>query len=429
MTSTTRTQRRYDHRLREMVCNSKNIDAAVGVGVPRSTARGWLAPMAAPVVTLPAANHDNIHLQQQVLVLRRRLDRLVSLLRLITLLLKVANFSLARVRLPEGTAKTRLLRAIDRSRSHFTLRAVLRMMGLSHTRYHAWSNETPCSLADHASCPRSSPQQLTLDEVNAIRDMVTSDEYRHVPTGTLARLAQRIGKVFASANTWRRLVRLHRWRRPRQRVYPAKPKIGIRASCANEIWHIDTTLIRLLDGSRVYLRAVIDNFSRRILTWNVSATFDPESSAKLLLDAVRNMNAPGVPTLMTDGGGENFNPAVDELERSGLLKRVLAQTDIQFSNSMIESWWRVLKHQWLYLNTLDTLATVQKLVAFYVEQHNKHLPHAAFHGQTPDEMYFGTGADIPKQLAAAKVAARQARLAANRAVRCQSCSEPVAISN
>ncbi|QDU30652.1 hypothetical protein ETAA8_57990 [Anatilimnocola aggregata] len=190
MTSTTRTQRRYDHRLREMVCNSKNIDAAVRRGVPRSTARGWLAPTTTlPVVTLPAANHDNIHLQQQVLALRRRLDRLVSLLRLITLLLKVAGFSLANVRLPDGTATTRLLRAIDRSRSHFTLRAVLRMVGLSHTRYHAWSNETRCSLADQASCPRSSPQRLTRDEVNAIREMVTSDEYRHVPTGTLARLS------------------------------------------------------------------------------------------------------------------------------------------------------------------------------------------------------------------------------------------------
>ena len=134
-------------------------------------------------------------------------------------------------------------------------------------------------------------------------------------------------------------------------------------------------------------------------------------------------------TLMADGGGENFNPAVEELERSGLLKRVLAQTDVPFSNSLIEFWWRVLKHQWLYLNTLDTLATVQKLVAFYVEQHNTHLPHAAFRGQTPDEMYFGTGSEVPKQLAAAKVAARQARLTMNRTVRCQSCNEPVAISN
>ena len=174
---------------------------------------------------------------------------------------------------------------------------------------------------------------------------------------------------------------------------------------------------------------MIDNFSRRILAWNVLGTFDAEFTAKLLLDAVRNMNSSGVPTLMTDGGGENFNPAVDELERSGLLKRVLAQTDIQFSNSLIESWWRVLKHQWLYLNTIDTLATVHKLVAFYVEQHNKHLPHAAFHGQTRAEMYFGTGSEVPKQLEAAKGAARQVRLTVNRAVRCQSCSEPVAISS
>jgi len=307
------------------------------------------------------------------------------------------------------------------------LRVVLRIVGLSHTRFHAWSLEPPCVLADRPSCPRSSPQQLTLDEINVIRDMVTSDEYRHVPTGILARLAWRLGKVFAAPTTWRRLVRFHRWRRPRQRIHPAKPKVGIRASRVNEIWHIDTTLIRLLDGSRIYLQAVIDNFSRRILAWRVSAAFAPELTAALL-NAAAALKPSGVPTVMTDGGVENFNSAVDVLAGSGLLKRVLAQTEIQFSNSMIESWWRVLKHQWLYLNTLDTLATVQKLVAFYVDQHNTHLPHAAFHGQTPDEMYFGTGGDVPKQLAAAKVAAQQARLTANRAVRCQSCSELVPLS-
>ena len=68
-----------------------------------------------------------------------------------------------------------------------------------------------------------------------------------------------------------------------------------------------------------------------------------------------------------------------------MLKRLLARTDITFSNSLIESWWRVLKHQWLYLNTLDTIATLKKLVTFYVEQHNTHLPHSVFRGQTPDE--------------------------------------------
>lgn len=63
---------------------------------------------------------------------------------------------------------------------------------------------------------------------------------------------------------------------------------------------------------------------------------------------------------------ENVNGAVNELVESGLLKRVLAQTEITFSNSLIESWWRVLKHQWLYLNALDTVRTIENLVAFYV---------------------------------------------------------------
>jgi hypothetical protein len=54
---------------------------------------------------------------------------------------------------------------------------------------------------------------------------------------------------------------------------------------------------------------------------------------------------------------------------------------------MIESWWRVLKQQWLYLITLDTVRAVEKLVAFYVKEHNSRLPHSAFRGQTPDEMY------------------------------------------
>jgi hypothetical protein len=60
----------------------------------------------------------------------------------------------------------------------------------------------------------------------------------------------------------------------------------------------------------------------------------------------------------------------------------------------------VLKHQWLYLNTLDSFAAVERLVRFYVAQHNEQMPHSAFRGQTPDVMYFGTGNDIPRQVSA-----------------------------
>jgi transposase InsO family protein len=224
---------------------------------------------------------------------------------------------------------------------------VLRVIRLSQSRYHTWNREEQCALDDSSSCPQSSPQQLTATEVSVIHELVTSDEYRHVPTGTLARLAQRLGKVCASASTWYRLVREHQWRRPRQRVHPAKPKVGIRASRPNAIWHVDTTLIRLLDGSRAYLHAVVDNFSRRILAWKVAGTFNPIATAEILLAASKGVTS-GKPLLLADGGGENFNSAVDELIGSGVLSRVLAQTEVAFSNSLIESWWRVLKHKWLY---------------------------------------------------------------------------------
>jgi len=228
--------------------------------------------------------------------------------------------------------------------------------------------------------------------------MVTADEYRHVPTGTLAILAQRLEKVFASPSTWYRLVRDHGWRRPRQRVHPARPKVGIRASRPNEVWHVDTTMVRLVDGTRAYLHAVIDNFSRRILAWKVSATFEPAATAEILSRAFDTIPSADRPTLLADGGVENFNDAVDELVETGRLRRLLAMTEITYSNSLIESWWRVLKHQWLYLNTLDSVAAVERLVAFYVTDHNEKLPHSALRGQTPAEMYFGKGRAVPAQL-------------------------------
>ncbi len=367
---------------------------------------------------------DVVSLQKKVLTLRKRVEWLVAILRLLVVLRKASGFSLRYARLPDSDTKIVLLRAIERSRSVLPLRVVLRVLRLSQSRYHAWKRKKECGFDDPPACPKSSPHQLTRAEVETIRELATSEEYRHVPTGTLAVLAQRLGKVYASPTTWHRLVRFHKWRRPRQRVYPSKPRVGIRATRPNEIWHVDTTLIRLLDGTRVYLHAVIDNFSRRVLAWKMAATFDPSITAKLLLNASNEVDDEK-PTLIADGGVENFNGAVDELVETGRLKRLLAMTDISFSNSLIESWWRALKHQWLYLNTLDTISKLEKLVGFYVNEHNKRLPHSAFRGQTPDEMYFGTGDHIPDQLAAAKKCARQSRMDANRATTCPMC-EPLA---
>jgi hypothetical protein len=125
--------------------------------------------------------------------------------------------------------------------------------------------------------------------------------------------------------------------------------------------------------------------------------------------------------VLADAGVENVNAQIDELLATGVLRRVLAFTELKFSNSMIEAWWRSLKHQWLFLHPLESVATVRRLVAFYVHEHNQVLPHSAFRGQTPDEMYFGTGDAVPEDLKSRAAAARRARAKTNRSAACKTC--------
>jgi putative transposase len=151
-------------------------------------------------------------------------------------------------------------------------------------------------------------------------------------------------------------------------------------------------------------------------------TFAPVNSVSVLVDASRAA-APSdtTPVVLADAGVENVNAQVDALIHTGVLRRLLAFTELKFSNSMIEAWWRSLKHQWLFLHSLESVATVRRLVAFYVQEHNHVLPHSAFRGQTPDEMYFGTGDAVPTDLRLRAAAARQARVAANRSTSCETC--------
>jgi transposase InsO family protein len=128
-----------------------------------------------------------------------------------------------------------------------------------------------------------------------------------------------------------------------------------------------------------------------------------------------------VPTVVADSGVENVNEQVDRLVETGVLNRILALVEVGFSNSMIEACWRSLRHQWLYLHMLDSLGSVQRLIAFWLDQYNTAMPHSAFLGQTPDEIYFGTGDHVPAELKAARRVAQQERLTENRTARCRLC--------
>ncbi len=128
------------------------------------------------------------------------------------------------------------------------------------------------------------------------------------------------------------------------------------------------------------------------------------------------------PEVMTDGGVENVNGNMDALIEQSALRRILALVEVCFSNSLIEAWWRSLKHNWLFLHQLDSVAAVRRHVAFYVQEHNSTIRHSAFRGQTPDEMYFDRGDGVPDRLAEARAVARERRMEQNRARRCAVCA-------
>src|SRR5205807_10562837 len=110
--TTARPQQCYDHRLRELVHRTGDLTIATDLGVPPSTARGWLGTAPTVVVSLEVADLTELELRQEVLTLRRRVQKLAALLRLALVLLRVSGFTLLGERLLDGSDKLRILRVI-----------------------------------------------------------------------------------------------------------------------------------------------------------------------------------------------------------------------------------------------------------------------------------------------------------------------------
>ena len=93
----------------------------------------------------------------KVAELERRVRTLTMVLGLLLMLVRVSRARLDGKRLPDGDDKAALLRAVERARSTLALRSVLRIIGLSATRYWVWKRISECTLDDEDSCPKSRP--------------------------------------------------------------------------------------------------------------------------------------------------------------------------------------------------------------------------------------------------------------------------------
>lgn len=108
------------------------------------------------------------------------------------------------------------------------------------------------------------------------------------------------------------------------------------------------TEIKLLDGTKAYLQAIIDNFSRYVVDWRVNTTKVAQNTIELLKGAKNKIQT----QLYMDQGGENISNSVSQLLIGKQIQRILAKVDVKFSNSIIEAFFRSIKNNFLIVKAL-----------------------------------------------------------------------------
>jgi len=228
----------------------------------------------------------------------------------------------------------------------------------------------------------------------------TSKKYAHISVSSLHLLAQRNGELFCSVDTWYKYIRFYGWNRPWKKVRRLVLKKGIRASRSNEIWHLDVTVVNIRPGYKLYIQAVIDNFSRFVLAWQVTEAI----SAKNTVETLRLAKIKGAELLKTDittnvmmdPGTENRNGHVLDFITSKNLTRTLARVDVHYSNSMIESLFRMLKNNYLYHQGIRCMEDLERKAAFYFRAHNQEIPLSGHKGGRPEEIFLSSWGEIEK---------------------------------
>ena len=425
--------RSYDHRLKQAVVLSGNPNLFPKLRIPRSTALGWIRRGVPEVVTADELDLDAAALLIQNQGLKRELDQAVAVRDLAGFTFKLFGLQIQYRRLPRADDKSLLLAAIAKTVHITGLQAALHAIGLSAARFAAWTRrERGCDLQDSKSCPKSRPTKLTPEERQTIRSYAINKKLAHVSTTSLAWMAKRRGEVFASAGTWCKMVREEKLRVRMPRIYPAAAKVGIRAKLPGQIWHIDVSIVRLIDGTRAFIQAIVDNASRYIVAHHVAPNYGGLGTKRLIETALSTSRAAGhhlVPSVWCDSGVENLNANVDELIDGGAVSRTVAQVDVVQSNSMVETFFRRLKHAWLFVHPLPSVASVARLTAKYVRDHNELIPHYALAGATPAEAFAGSWSDDQKEsLFHAGRTAIEERAKQNRASQCSRCSPPVELA-
>lgn len=169
---------------------------------------------------------------------------------------------------------------------------------------------------------------------------------------------------------------------PSHQKYPYLLK-GVKITHVNQVWSTDITYLRLNDGW-AYLVAIIDWYSRKILSWKLSNSLDRSFCIEALNEALTIAK----PEIFNTDQGCQFTSAefTDILKNKGI-KISMDGKGRALDNVFIERFWRSLKHEHVFLHDYDSMLDLRQSVASYIEHYNFSRYHQSLGYQTPNQVW------------------------------------------
>jgi putative transposase len=166
-------------------------------------------------------------------------------------------------------------------------------------------------------------------------------------------------------------------------VYPYLLR-GVAIVKADQVWSTDITYIRLTHGW-AYMTAIIDWYSKAILSWRLSNTIDKYFCIEALEDALSIHGKPEI--FNTDQGSQFTSPDFTKVLKDAEIKISMDGKGRALDNLPIERFWRTLKWDEVYLKDYENLPDARLQIGKYIELYNRRRPHATLGGKTPMSVY------------------------------------------
>jgi len=234
------------------------------------------------------------------------------------------------------------------------------------------------------------PHQLLKKEILQIKKYMENPVYLHWSKASIYLLALRNKDTAVCLTTWYKYSKLLGYNTSRH-LHPLKKYASLTSFRPNEIWCADVTILKTADDKKHYIHFLMDHFSKMILGYTVENSSSPKAIKTLLQEAyLKHKNKESI-TFVTDAGVENINATVKEFlaTTDQDIKHLIAQKDIPFSNSKIEAFNKIIKHQFLLPQNLTNRTALETALVTDVLTYNTIRPQLSLQGNTPAETFSG----------------------------------------